>query len=119
CLAGQKRALAFKYAAAKAKVDALLKEGKNAKLDTSDKCKWNHRLAFWLAEKDRAFSEEKPEKLAEARHNYELEKCDSNVICVDWKMAGVGSNACGPALAEKYRIPIPEFSANLRFKPIR
>ena len=63
-------------------------------------------------------SEYTEEKLSEARHNYELEKCESNVICVDWKMAGVGSNACGPALAEKYRIPLPEFTANLRFKPV-
>ena len=51
-------------------------------------------------------------------NRYELEKSESNIICVDWKMAGVGSNSCGPALAAKYRIPIPEFSASLRFKPI-
>ena len=63
-------------------------------------------------------SEYTQEALSEARHNYELEKADSNIICVDWKMAGVGSNSCGPALAAKYRIPIPEFSASLRFKPI-
>lgn len=37
----QKRALVFKFNAAKAKM--------NAALDTSDKCKWNHRLAFRLA----------------------------------------------------------------------
>lgn len=47
------------------------------------------------------------EELSSKRHNFELEKCESNVICVDGKMAGVGSNACGPALAEKYRIPLP------------
>ena len=63
-------------------------------------------------------SEYTQEALSEARHNYELEKADSNIICVDWKMAGVGSNSCGPALAAKYRIPIREFSASLRFKPL-
>ena len=63
-------------------------------------------------------SEYTEEKLAEAKHNYELEKCDDNVICVDWKMAGVGSNSCGPALAEKYRIPLPEFTADLKFRPV-
>ncbi len=56
-------------------------------------------------------SEYTQEELASKRHNFELEKCESNVICVDYKMAGVGSNSCGPALAEKYRIPLPEFSA--------
>ncbi|MGN0701102.1 MAG: hypothetical protein ACI4J8_08885 [Oscillospiraceae bacterium] len=38
--------------------------------------------------------------------------CD--VICVDAAMAGVGSNACGPALAEKYRLPLPKISAELQ-----
>ena len=63
-------------------------------------------------------SEYTEEMLSKVQHNYELEKSESNIICVDWKMAGVGSNSCGPALAAKYRIPIPEFSASLRFKPI-
>ena len=57
-------------------------------------------------------SEYTEEELAEKRHNFELEKCSSNVICVDSKMAGVGSNACGPALAEKYRLPLPRISAD-------
>lgn len=54
------------------------------------------------------------EKLTEAKHNYELTKDENNVICVDWKMAGVGSNSCGPALSEKYRIPLPEFTADFK-----
>jgi beta-galactosidase len=54
------------------------------------------------------------EKLSEARHNFELTKDENNVICVDWKMAGVGSNSCGPALADKYRIPLPEFTADFK-----
>lgn len=56
------------------------------------------------------------EELAEKRHNFELEKCASNVICVDSRMAGVGSNACGPALAEKYRLPLPVVSAQLHIE---
>ena len=63
-------------------------------------------------------SEYTEEKIAEARHNWELVKDENNVICVDWKMAGVGSNSCGPALSDKYRIPLPEFTADFRFKPI-
>ena len=57
-------------------------------------------------------SEYTEEELAEKKHNFELEKCGSSVVCIDSQMAGVGSNACGPALAEKYRLPLPEISAN-------
>lgn len=45
------------------------------------------------------------EELTEKKHNYELEEADSTVLCVDACMGGVGSNSCGPALAEKYRVP--------------
>ena len=57
-------------------------------------------------------SEYTEEELAEKKHNFELEKCGSSVVCIDSQMAGVGSNSCGPALAEKYRLPLPEISAN-------
>ena len=59
---------------------------------------------------------ETQEELAEKRHNYELVKCDSNVICVDDKMAGVGSAACGPQLAEKYRLPLPKWNAEFHIR---
>lgn len=70
------------------------------------------RIKFTAAE-DFSFnaSEYTQEELSSKRHNFELQKCGSNVICVDSKMAGVGSNACGPALAEKYRLPLPVVSA--------
>ena len=55
------------------------------------------------------------EDLAAKGHNFELEKCGSSVICVDSAMAGVGSN-CGPALAEKYRLPLPKISAEYRIE---
>ena len=45
------------------------------------------------------------EELAEKKHNWELRETDSTVLCVDAQMSGVGSNSCGPALAEKYRAP--------------
>ncbi len=56
-------------------------------------------------------SEYTQEELSSKRHNFELEKCESSVICIDSQMAGVGSNSCGPALAEKYRLPLPVISA--------
>lgn len=63
-------------------------------------------------------SEYTQEELAKKRHNFELEKCESNIICVDTKMAGVGSNACGPALAEKYCLPLPVISSQIHIEII-
>ncbi len=56
-------------------------------------------------------SEYTQEELSSKRHNFELEKCESSVICIDSQMAGVGSSSCGPALAEKYRLSLPVISA--------
>lgn len=68
------------------------------------------------AGKDFSFnaSEYTEEELAGKRHNFELEKCEDNVICIDYRMAGVGSNSCGPELNEKYRVPIPKLSAQFK-----
>jgi len=55
----QKRALVFKFNCAAAKV----KKGEETTLDTSSKCKWNHRLAFRLAERNRKYSYEHRDKL--------------------------------------------------------
>lgn len=61
-------------------------------------------------------SEYTQEEFAKKKHNYELEKCEYNVVCVDYKMAGVGSNSCGPALAEKYRIELPKFTGEFHIR---
>ena len=62
-------------------------------------------------------SEYTQEELAAKRHNFELEKCEYNVICADFAMAGVGSNACGPKLADKYRIKLPDVCGKIRITP--
>ena len=54
-------------------------------------------------------SEYTPEELTEKAHNYELEKAGCVVACTDYKMSGVGSNSCGPALLEQYRFDEEEF----------
>lgn len=61
-------------------------------------------------------SEYTEEELSGKRHNFELCKCEDNILCIDSMMAGVGSNACGPALAEKYRIPLPDISAHFHIE---
>ncbi len=42
--------------------------------------------------------------LAKAQHAYELEEAPYNLIYMDYKMAGTGSAACGPKLAEVYQV---------------
>ena len=56
------------------------------------------------------------EELWTKRHNFELEESGYTVLCLDYKMAGVGSNSCGPALATKYRIQLPEVKGKLDIK---
>ena len=63
-------------------------------------------------------SEYTEEELAAKRHNFELEKCKDNIICIDYRMAGVGSNSCGPELNEKYRVPIPKLEAEFKINLI-
>ena len=59
----QKRALVFKHNLAKAKQQMFAKQGKNISLDTTGKCKWNHRLAWKLGWRNMEFSRDKLEKL--------------------------------------------------------
>ena len=54
------------------------------------------------------------EELWSRRHNYELQKSDCTILCLDYMMAGVGSNSCGPALSQKYRIQLPHVTGELK-----
>jgi coenzyme F420-reducing hydrogenase beta subunit len=63
-LRSQKRALNFKYNCAKAKENYYKKKGSEVKLNTEEKCKWNHKLAFALARRNKEFSEKHYDKLA-------------------------------------------------------
>ncbi len=58
----QKRALVFKFRCAKAKTNKSA-TAESVSFDTSDRCKWNHRSAFRLAEKNRRFSYDHPDRL--------------------------------------------------------
>lgn len=53
------------------------------------------------------------EELSNKAHNYELQKSDNTVLCLDYKMSGVGSNSCGPTLLEKYQLKEEDISFQL------
>lgn len=44
------------------------------------------------------------EELTTKKHHYELEEAASTILCVDYKMSGIGSNSCGPNLKDEYRL---------------
>ncbi len=57
------------------------------------------------------------EDLERASHNYELVPCGKTVLCIDAMHSGVGSNSCGPDLAEKYQLRGEfDFDFTLRYK---
>ena len=45
------------------------------------------------------------EELESKAHNYELQMCQSTVLCVDAFQNGIGSNSCGPKLAQRFESP--------------
>lgn len=42
------------------------------------------------------------EELTRKKHNFELEKSGSTVVCLDYAQNGIGSNSCGPELRKEY-----------------
>ncbi len=50
------------------------------------------------------------EELGAKAHNFELEEAPDSVLCVDYKMSGVGSNSCGPELAEEMQLKEERFT---------
>ena len=59
------------------------------------------------------------EELTEKAHNYELEESPYTVLCVDYRQSGIGSNSCGPELAEEYQLNEEAFEFRVRFVPER
>lgn len=59
-----------------------------------------------------------PEQLTETRHHYELKREPETTVMLDMRMDGIGSNSCGPELAEKYRFNETEFSSSVTIKPV-
>lgn len=56
------------------------------------------------------------EELTGKMHNYELQPCGSTVVCLDYAQNGIGSNSCGPQLAEKYRLDGETFTFSIVMK---
>ena len=58
------------------------------------------------------------EQLTGTAHDYELEPLAETVVHIDYRHSGIGSNSCGPALDEQYRLDETEFSFAFRLLPV-
>ncbi len=56
------------------------------------------------------------EELTKKAHNFELEKCEDTVLCVDYKQNGIGQHSCGPLTREEYRFNEAEFEFKIRIE---
>ncbi len=52
------------------------------------------------------------------KHEWELEAARETYIYIDYKQAGIGSNSCGPALAEELCINEKKIAFSFRIKPV-
>ena len=59
------------------------------------------------------------EELTQKALNFELQKAAGPVLCVDYKLNGIGSNSCGPKLLEKYAFNETRFTFALRLTPMK
>lgn len=59
------------------------------------------------------------EELARKGHNFELEESNYTILCLDYKMSGLGSNSCGPRPFLKDCLTATKFSFNLSLVPGR
>lgn len=50
------------------------------------------------------------EELESKAHDHELAPCGSTVVCIDHRMAGMGSASCGPELRPSYRVDDDEYT---------
>ncbi len=58
-----------------------------------------------------------PAQLTATRHNYELKPLRDTVVNIDYRHAGIGSNSCGPALKQCWRLDEKQFNFSFRLLP--
>ena len=68
-----------------------------------------HRKGGYAAPVSAAKNPITQEELSEKAYNYQLEESPYTVLCADYRQSGIGSNSCGPQLAEKYQLKENEF----------
>lgn len=76
---------------------------------------------FFCTDADESFtfnaSHYSTKQLTEADHDYELVPSKNTYVYIDYKQSGIGSNSCGPGLAEYLQINEQEINFTFRIKP--
>lgn len=62
------------------------------------------------------FSRYSDRELTRKQHNFELEQDPSVLLCLDYRMSGIGSGSCGPALETRYALTEEKFAHQLKFR---
>ncbi len=58
------------------------------------------------------------EELDKAKHQHELASNGDLIVNLDWKQCGIGTQSCGPATFEHYRIPAEPFKFKVKLKAL-
>ncbi len=58
-----------------------------------------------------------PKQLTETDYNFKLRPMKETCVNIDYRQDGIGSNSCGPHLAEKYQLCEKEFTLSFRLLP--
>lgn len=58
------------------------------------------------------------EDIEKAKHDFELPKSNENVLCIDYKATGLGSNSCGPKIQKKYTLCEKHLRLEFKLQPI-
>ncbi len=79
-----------------------------------------HGLQFTKTEKAFHFgaSHYSAEQLTNTAHHYELTPEAETTVNIDYRQSGIGSNSCGPALAERWRLNEEEFTFEVKITPV-
>lgn len=58
------------------------------------------------------------EDIEKAKHDFELPEQKENVLCIDYKASGLGSNSCGPKIQQKYTLCEKHLRLEFKLQPI-
>ena len=59
-----------------------------------------------------------PKQLTETAYDFDLCPSEQTVVNIDYRQSGIGSNSCGPKLAEELKLNESHFSFSFRILPI-
>ncbi len=76
-----------------------------------------HGLYFTAQTFSLSASHHSPEQLTRTKYNHELTTEPETTVIIDYAQSGIGSNSCGPVLADEFRMTEEKFSFTFRIKP--